>query len=1279
MKRNNKGFTLVELLAAVAILAILTIITIPIVVRLFDSSRNKMYISDAKKLISLAEYKLNASSSDIEKPDEGDAIIITMNYLDSSDFDNPPGNGQYERDKSYVVIKNNGGNLEYSVTTVERLKKGGYRGVDLVRKAILYTNAAVNHVVSFEAAELVSIESNIDKGYKGSINDKLGRNYIDTDNKISAVYNYPDLVDNSSTVGVYGVPRIVSASLISSSSKGFNSLDVLLQLKAEDKDTPRSDLKVYLNIDSGYEAALASEGVSYGDSETFTTTINLKDYGKKYDGNGANIYVVVEDPDGHATKKTITYKVHKNEPPEIDSSSKVTRRDQDVYHGIPLNMLTAKVTLIVSDDIDENSQLSVCFKESSVDEDFATCDDYKNYYDVFSTENTAEYLFHECDGGRCRRDGSTHYLTAFVKDTYGETTKMKFSYTFSINKRPELKSFTLRSKEETFTTTGSKKIYLNVEATDDVDRDDQMTVFIEDGYGYAPMNYGFQPIEYNITGLYDGSTRTIKVTIIDSEDAYSDTQTAEHTLYLNKPPKIKSYSIESDGAACINSALCPPEEGGNKRVRVSLDAEDDISRDDLMVCLAVGDDYCYNYSSFRRYNNQTPTYTIPSDYDGQTKDVHIYIFDTEGAIDTAVLPYKLYTNQPPVLDFAVFVSRTDGRPVSNSLNTIFTINAEDDVDTSATLRFQVIEDGVITLNNARLSDYIGKNNEFRLAGTHDGKQRNIQVRVFDNDSGSDFKSMTYDVYKGLEPTINLFSVRSTEIACLNDKYCPIENNGNYKVKYLVKVSDDIDDDKDIQICVSEDSSNCTEYSLYTNYLSEGTPKDMDYTFSVSDETKPYDGSNKTLYLYVKDSDNNVVKQSIEYTLYKNKKPVITENPVIVSNADDPDVHLPDITYSIEAEDDIDEELQISYCYRKDNGSDVCTVYMDYQKDKVLDNSFFNNTNPSGENYTIYSVIKDSYGATVKSEELTYKLYTDLTPSIYSGNIGSGKRIYKNVNGDVVNSLEGIENPLDYSAFTRLKINFSVDDPYDKYSICISTNNSTCDNYQGLYIANNCSTNNCTVTRKGYNIYYDKAGFIEEGNHINLYLFVKDSHSKVVVRTLYDDDYHACVDNSEEVSYVYELNTSETNNEAISISRCAGKCYRYDYVSNTNNDIKALYTKKMTYFDKLNTHISCNAESPEEVEYEAYCDFKDCFYSNSNYNRNAIGTKLYVDDNPWTTKVNGNDYICTGHYNLYLSSYDTGDKEIKLDMTTTKICNTALENGEYNYDSSSSNPYVRVSD
>lgn len=1278
MKGNNKGFTLIELLGAVVILALITAITIPIIVRLFDNSRNKMYINDAKKLVALAEYQLKASSSEIEKPDEGDCIIISMPYFDSSDFDNPPGGGKYIQDASFVVVKNNGGDLEYSATVVEKLKKGGYRGVDLVKKSILYTNAASNHIANFDEGSYLTVSSSGDYGYKGYINEKIGRNYISADNNVVAVYDYKDIVDQSTTVGVYGVPRIVTAAMISSSNKGFNSLDVTLQLKAEDKDTYRENLNVYINVGSGYEAALASEPIPYGDKEVFSTNIDFKNYGKRYDGSGIKVYIIVQDPDGHSAKKTITYNIHKNERPEIDSSSSVTRRDQDIYHGEPKNMLTAKVTLLVSDDIDDNADLGVCFRESSLDQEFTDCGEYKNFNEVFSSTNTMEYLFHECDGGKCRRDGSTHYLTIFVKDTYGEVSKMKFSYTFSINEDPIMKSFSVESKNERFTTTGSKTIYVTVDAWDDVDRDDQMIVKINDGLGYAQYSYAIKPIEYHIYGNYDGSTRTIKITLMDSEDASVYDETT-YTLYLNKPPKINSYSIESNGAACLNTALCPPEDGGNKTVRVSLDAEDDIDDDYLLVCLYIDGQYCTSYSYYKKYANKTPTYTIPSDYDGETKDIRVLVVDSESAQDTKVVPYKLYTNKPPVLDFAVFVSRTDGRPVSGSLNTIFTINAMDDVDTSSTLRFQIIEDGVVTLNNARVGDYVGKNNYYRLAGTHDGKQRNIEVKVLDSDSGTDSKSMKYDVYEGQSPTINLFSVHSDGIPCINDLYCPTEENGSYKIKYLVKASDDIDENEDINICVSEDNDSCSNYQSYSNYLSGNTPKEMSYTFNVSDSSTPYDGSEKTLYLYVKDSDNNVVKQSTTYTLYKNKKPVITEDPVIVSNADNPNVHLPDITYTIEAEDDLDEELQIKYCYKKDGGSEVCGEYMEYNKTKVLDNSFFNISNPSGENFVIYSKIKDSYGEETKSNELTYKLYTDLTPSIYSSNIGSGRRIYKNGDGEAVSSLEGIENTEGYNPYTRLKINFSVDDPYDTYSVCISSNNTTCDNYQGLYESNNCSGPNCTVTRKAYSIYYDRSGFISEGDTMYLYLFVKDSRNKVVIKPLYEDEYHVCEDESEEVTYVYELDTSKENNDPITTDRCSGKCYHYDPASDTTNGIRAIYTKKMTYFDKLNTSISCNADNPEEVEYTAYCDFKDCFYKNSNYIRNAIGTRLVLDDAPWTTKVNDTDYVCTGHYNLYLSSYVMGAMDITLEKTTTRICNTALANGEYNYDSSSDNPYIRIAD
>lgn len=1275
---NNKGFTLIELLAAVVILAILVGISIPVIMGLFDTSKSKMYVNDAKKLVSLAEYKMKAASSEIEKPDEGDCILISMLYLDGQDFDNPPGEGKYLKESSYVVIKNDGGKLEYSVTTIEKLKKGGYKGVQLVKKEALLPNDSIKHVVTFRDDDILNVETDVNRGF---INDKLGEGYISGDNNITAIYNYPELDDNSSTTDIPGAPKIVFASLISTSSKEYNSLDATLQLKVEDKDTPRTDLDVYIAIDSSYEDATTA--IPYGENDTFNYNINFANYGKTYDGVGVKLYVIVKDPEGNETKKTLIYKIHNNVPPEIDDSSSVTRRDQDVYHGVPLNMLTAKVTLIVTDDIDDNSGLSVCFRESPTDEQFDSCNDYHNYYDYFGTGNTMEYRFVNCDGGRCRRDGSTHYLTAFVKDSLGGVSKKQFSYTFSINKDPEIKSLSVVSKQETYTTTGSKSIIVNVEATDDVDRDEDMTVRISDGVGTQIYNYAYQPLYYTINSPYNGSTKTIRVSVIDSEDG-SDYETKSYTLYLNKAPKIKSYEIVSSGPACLNHALCPPESGGNKTVKVSLDAEDDIDYDGLMVCLSLDKNSCRGYSSYRNYDNKTPNYTMPHDYDGSTQTVYIFIRDSEGLMDQKSLSYKLYTNIPPVLDYAVFNSRTDGKPVTGSLNTIFNISAMDDVDTSETLRFQVIEDGIIRLNNAKLSDFIGKDNEYRLFGGHDGKRRNIEVKVFDTDGGTDSKTMTYDVYLGLSPTINLFNVYSNGIACRNEIYCPLEESGNYHAKYIVKASDDIDENNYIYVCVSENSSTCTDYVSYDNYLNGETPKPMDYAFSVNSVT-PYDGSTKTLYLFVKDRDGNVVTKPITYKLYKNKAPVITSDPTIVNNSLDAGVHIPNITYSIGVDDDLDEVPKIKYCYKKNGGAENCTNYMDYQESRVLDNTFFNTTRPSGETYVIYAKVSDSYGKETKSKEITYKLYTDLNPAIYSKNIITGSRIYKNNNGDVVTSLEGIENDNEYSQFTRLKIRFSVDDPLDKYSVCISENNSICTNYQGSYDGNNCSGSNCTNQRKEYIVYYDKSGFINDNDDVHIYLFVKDSYGNVTSEALYDEKYTECLyQNEEEATYVYTFDSESTNSSyghtnPISMERCAGKCYYYNPYTDTINNIFAKYSAQITYTDKFNSSIVCNASEPEVVDYEATCDFKDCFYKNNNYNRNVIGTRLYMDDVPWITTINERIYNCTGHYNLYLSSYNEGNENITLTKTTTKICNTALDNGEYDYDSDSLNPFVRIAD
>lgn len=148
MVKNNKGFTLIELIASMVILGLLMAITVPNIVGILKQNKNNVYTEDANKLISAAKYKISSNNKGIDKPKaEGSCTVYTLGFLDNSEFNSPPNGGVYLKENSFVVIKKVGNSYKYYVRLVERKKVGDttYSGIKFKSEAQLAKDKE-NHV-----------------------------------------------------------------------------------------------------------------------------------------------------------------------------------------------------------------------------------------------------------------------------------------------------------------------------------------------------------------------------------------------------------------------------------------------------------------------------------------------------------------------------------------------------------------------------------------------------------------------------------------------------------------------------------------------------------------------------------------------------------------------------------------------------------------------------------------------------------------------------------------------------------------------------------------------------------------------------------------------------------------------------------------------------------------------------------------------------------------------------------------------------------------------------
>lgn len=128
---NNRGFTLIELLAVVVILGVIMVLAVPNTVGMIDRNKKGNFLEDAKIFVSLAQTKAQVDRA-LEMPENNkEALVITLEYLNTNEISDPTYGKEYDRKRSFVLITVQGDSYKYYVHLVAK-DEDSYMGINFV-------------------------------------------------------------------------------------------------------------------------------------------------------------------------------------------------------------------------------------------------------------------------------------------------------------------------------------------------------------------------------------------------------------------------------------------------------------------------------------------------------------------------------------------------------------------------------------------------------------------------------------------------------------------------------------------------------------------------------------------------------------------------------------------------------------------------------------------------------------------------------------------------------------------------------------------------------------------------------------------------------------------------------------------------------------------------------------------------------------------------------------------------------------------------------------------